>query len=60
MVADAIPLDAKVSVYAVSSGGSSAHEIHKNDGLGGDGAIVVGAGDASPTWLLFHFADQSF
>lgn len=58
-VADALTLGAKVSVYASSSGGSSAHLIHKNK-LGEDGAIVVGADGPSPQWLLFRFQTQDF
>ncbi len=48
---------APVSVYATSSGGDSAHLIHRNNGL--DGAIVVGPKSA-PHWLLMRFADQVF
>jgi hypothetical protein len=59
-IADAIPLEAPVSIYAQSSGGSSAHEIHKNSGNNGDGAIVINASQDAPVWLLFHFADQAF
>ncbi len=58
-IADAIPLDGKVSVYADSSGGASAHKIHRNNGRT-DGAIFVGAASGAPRALLFHFATQSF
>jgi hypothetical protein len=61
-VYDAIPLGAPLSVYSTSSGGSyaaSAHLIHRN-GRQNDGAIIVDPLGASPTWLLFHFANQTF
>ncbi len=54
MIADAITLGQKVSVYTTSSGGSSAHLIHRNDGKV-DGAIVLDPDTASPRALLFHF-----
>ena len=57
-----IPLDAPVSVYATSSGGtyaSSAHLVHRN-GSNHDGAIVLNPESAHPTWMLFHFSDQVF
>ena len=57
-IADDITIGQNVSVYAVSSGGSSAHDIHRNHG-GDDGAIVLDP-DTAPKFLLFHFADQSF
>ncbi len=59
-VADAIPLGAPVSVYAWSSGGHSAHKIHRNSGEGADGAIVIDASGPAPKWLLFHFDGQTF
>lgn len=59
IIADAIPLGGKVSVYADSSGGSSAHKIHRNGG-NVDGAIVLDPDGAAPRALLFHFANQSF
>jgi hypothetical protein len=61
-VYDAVPLGAPLSVYATSSGGSlaaSAHLVHRN-GLQNDGAIIVDPMGAQPTWLLFHFANQTF
>jgi hypothetical protein len=58
-VADALTIGEKVSVYASSSGGASAHLIHKNK-LGEDGAIVVGADGPSPRWLVFRFQTQDF
>jgi hypothetical protein len=48
---------APVSVYATSSGGDSAHLVHRNNGL--DGAIVVNP-KTTPHWLLFRFVDQVF
>ncbi len=58
-VVDAIPLDGKVSVYSSTSGGSSSHLVHRN-GNGNDGAIVLDADGASPTFMLFHFDEQQF
>ncbi len=61
-VYDALEVGAPLSVYASSSGppyASSVHLVHRhahND----DGAIVVNPRSASPTWLLFHFAEQTF
>ncbi|HVY44379.1 MAG TPA: hypothetical protein VHB21_00815, partial [Minicystis sp.] len=55
-----VDLGAKVSVYAGTDGGDSAHLVHKNDGTPGmDGAIVLDP-DASPKFLLFHFDEQVF
>lgn len=59
LVTDRIPLGQKISVYATSSGGASAHLVHRN-GAKNDGAIVLDPESASPRVLLFHFADQSF
>ncbi|HTQ42415.1 MAG TPA: hypothetical protein VMI75_06620 [Polyangiaceae bacterium] len=56
----ALDLGAKISVFATAQGeADSAHLIHRNL-TGQDGAIVVGADGASPTWLLFAFSDQTF
>lgn len=61
VVTDAITLGQKVSVFAQSSGGSSAHNIHRNGaGANVDGAIVLDAAGPAPKALLFHFADQTF
>ncbi|MFO0755578.1 MAG: hypothetical protein U0359_03765 [Byssovorax sp.] len=59
IVTDAISLGSKISVYATSSGGASAHLVHRN-GSNHDGAIVIDPDGASPTMLLFHFDNQSF
>lgn len=40
-------------------GGDSAHLIHRNHG-NQDGALVLAASSSAPSWLLFHFAEQSF
>lgn len=59
---DAITVGAPLSVYASSSGGTyaaSAHKIHRN-GQNNDGAIVIDPQGANPTWLLFHFQNQTF
>ncbi len=58
-VVDAIALDARVAVYAGTSGGDSAHLVHRNSG-GDDGAIVLDADGPKPTFLLFHFDNQAF
>lgn len=58
-VIDAIPLDGKVSVYSSTSGGGSSHLVHRNRN-GQDGAIVLDADGASPTFMLFHFDEQQF
>jgi hypothetical protein len=52
-----------ISIYAQSGEGrpESAHLIHRN-GHGKDGAIVLDPTNATtgPTYLLFHFAEQTF
>jgi hypothetical protein len=59
IVTDAIPLGEKISVYAESSGGASAHKVHRNTGKT-DGAIVLDPEGAKPRVLLFHFSTQNF
>ncbi len=54
-----LSLDEKVSVFATTSGGASAHKVHRNEGKT-DGAIVVGPDTASPKYLVFAFSSQSF
>lgn len=54
-----IDIGDKVSVYADSSGGASAHKIHRNLG-GDDGAIVLRANSNAPKFMLFHFDTQDF
>jgi hypothetical protein len=58
VVTDNIAVGQKISVYATSSGGASAHLIHRNL-PSADGAIVIDP-EGSPKMLLFSFADQSF
>lgn len=61
-VYDRIEVGAPIAVYATSSGGSfaaSAHKIHRN-GSNADGALVLNPTSATPSWLLFHFANQRF
>lgn len=58
-ITDAIPLGARISVYATSSGGASAHLVHRN-ATGRDGAIVLDPAGPKPRFLVFRFADQSF
>ena len=53
-IADKITVDAKISVYATSSGGDSAHLVHRNK-PNQDGAIVLDPISPSPTWMLFAF-----
>jgi hypothetical protein len=59
LVTGALTVGSKISVYASSSGGASAHLVHRNP-VSADGAIVVDPAGAAPQMLLFHFADQSF
>jgi hypothetical protein len=59
IITDAIPLGEKISVYAESSGGASAHKVHRNTGKT-DGAIVLDPEGVLPRVLLFHFATQTF
>lgn len=51
----------RVAVYATSGEGrpDSVHLVHRN-GSNHDGALVLAPESASPTWVLFHFADQMF
>jgi hypothetical protein len=52
-----------VSVYGFTAAGqgASADRVHRDDsGKNEDGAIVVGPTSASPKFLLFHFAAQTF
>jgi hypothetical protein len=60
LIADQIDLDQRVSVYADTSGGHSAHKVHKNDGMNVDGAVVLDPTGANPRWLLFRFDEQVF
>jgi len=55
---DAIPVGAKISVYATGFDATGAHDVHRR-GSGSDGAIVLDP-DTSPRWLLFHFDNQTF
>jgi hypothetical protein len=62
LIADAIPLNEKISIYGESGGGTysdSLHKIHRT-GYSHDGAIVLGATGPHPRMLLFHFANQTF
>ncbi|MDI1482982.1 hypothetical protein [Polyangium sp. y55x31] len=59
MIADVIPLGEKVSVYAHSSGGASAHKVHRNTAAQ-DGVIVLDPEGAAPKMLLFRFSNQIF
>ena len=58
-IVSTIPVGAEVSVYMTGfdthDGG---HKVHR-DGHDDDGAVVV-LGGATATYLLFHFADQTF
>ena len=56
---DAIPVGAKVSVYSTTSGGASAHKVHRN-GASDVGAIVLGPDTATPRFLLLRFDQQTF
>jgi hypothetical protein len=59
LLTDAITLGMPVSVYATSSGGASAHLVHRN-APNADGALVLDPTSANPTWFLFHFVEQVF
>jgi hypothetical protein len=54
-----LTIGAPVSVYATSSGGDSAHLVHRNR-LDQDGAIVVNPNTGAPTFLLLAFSTQTF
>ena len=54
-----LPIGAPVSVYATSSGGDSAHLVHRN-ATDQDGAIVVDPASSSPLYMLFRFSNQTF
>jgi len=59
-VTSEIALGAKVSVFATSMDEpTSAHLVHRNV-TNEDGAIVLGPDTASPHYLLFRFAEQTF
>jgi hypothetical protein len=61
-VSSRIALGSKISVFAQSSGGStaaSAHLIHRN-GNNVDGAVVLDPTAPKSRYLLFAFADQIF
>jgi hypothetical protein len=54
-----LAIGAPVSVYATSSGGDSAHLVHRN-ATDQDGAIVLDPASSSPTYMLFRFSNQTF
>jgi hypothetical protein len=56
---EALVIGAHVSVFATSSGGASAHLVHRNV-TNGDGAIVIDPESASPRYLLSAFPEQQF
>jgi len=56
---DAFVIGAHVSVFATSSGGASAHLVHRNL-TNADGAIVIDPEAASPRYLLSAFPEQVF
>jgi hypothetical protein len=58
-VTNAIPLDVPVSVFASTTGGNSAHLVHRNT-TNQDGAIVLDPTSPSPTYLLFAFLNTDF
>ncbi|HEY3357730.1 MAG TPA: hypothetical protein VGQ83_31040 [Polyangia bacterium] len=47
-----------VSIYGTGYGPDGMHLVHRN--YGHDGAIVIRPLSATPHFLLFRFADQSF
>ncbi len=58
-ISDAVVIGEKVSVYTTSSGGSSAHLIHRQGGFK-DGAIFLHPDGGDARVLLFHFDNQTF
>lgn len=58
-VDDAFTLGQEISVYASTSGGASAHKVHRV-GSGQDGAMILDPESAAPKVLLFRFLDQVF
>lgn len=61
-VADALTIGAPIAVFATSTGGtfaSGAHLVHRT-ATNVDGALVVDPTSSAPTYILFHFADQTF
>lgn len=48
-----------VSIFATGFDGTGGHLIHRQ-GSGHDGAIVINPTTANPTYLLFHFTNQTF
>lgn len=48
-----------VSFFATGYGPDGAHLVHRN-GNGNDGALIVNPLSANPTWLVFHFPEQTF
>jgi hypothetical protein len=54
-----LEVGAKLAVYAQGTGGDSVHLVHRY-GMNEDGALVVNPDAVAPTWLVFHFADQTF
>jgi hypothetical protein len=61
LICSHLEIGAPVSVFAYADGSkpSSAHQIHSNDQYP-DGAIVANPTSASPTYLLFRYANQVF
>lgn len=62
LVARAIVVGGRISIFATSSGGAwsaSAHKVHRN-GNHDDGAIVLEPDGAHPRLLAFAFSDQAF
>jgi hypothetical protein len=57
-IAERLSIGDRVSVYATTSGGDSAHKIHRV-GTNKDGAIVLDP-NGSPSYLVFRFQEQSF
>jgi hypothetical protein len=56
---EAIVVGSRVSVFATSSGGASAHLVHRNL-TNADGAVVIDPESATPRYLLSAFPQQQF
>jgi hypothetical protein len=54
-----LEIGAHLSAYATSSGGASAHLVHRNVS-NQDGALVIGPDSSDPVFLLFAFDGDVF
>lgn len=59
MVEDALANANHLSIFATKYNDSGIHLVHRN-GNGNDGAIIIDPLGPNPTYLVFHFSNQSF